>query len=252
MNDLKIKMDASSFLKIENIFLENDLDTCETIISNLLESKGVFLSKIRTEMSENPRILKQQQLEIKRPSLLSRQLRESAVFNHCKKIAADYFDGHAYYLFDHAIYKMPGSQTITPWHQDQAYLGSDIIIPSLHFWIPFQVTTIENGAMQFVEHKYSHLLPHVAAYTTNPHVLKVADKPTGNIYTMNINKGDVSIHDHLSLHSSTANKSTHIRKAWIIHFGQKPEWYKHWLKVRKYLFSSAPTKPSPDSNGTTE
>ncbi|PUA28567.1 MAG: hypothetical protein B0W54_19220 [Cellvibrio sp. 79] len=239
MKEIKGDLERAGFCRVKNVFSSEDLDYCEIIISSMMEKKGIFLDRLKTDMSSKfyPEC---QQLELTRPALLSAKLRKSLIYKRCHSIAKEYFGGRAYYLYDHAIFKMPNSPTITPWHQDQAYLGADVDIPSLHFWIPFQDTGIDNGAMQFVVGRHSELLKHQLAYQQNSHVLTVTDLPANDIFTMNINRGDVSLHTNLTLHSSLANNSELPRKAWIIHFGKKPEFYKWFYKV-KTLISKKPS-----------
>jgi len=138
-------------------------------------------------------------------------------------------------LFDHAIYKMPRGSTITPWHQDQAYLGKVPSVRSLHFWIPLQDTNSVSGCLRFVPGSHKNaLLPHASAYVGNPHVLSV-NLDAIRAVDVPLHKGDVSIHTSLTLHSAGANRSDAIRKAWIIHFGDKPRWFKHLMKARDLL-----------------
>lgn len=223
----------AGFYKLEKQFTHRELDACEKVLTQLLTGNNFSSAFLKKEMSSQIDSKKQQQVEILRPSLLSKQLRNSAVFKRCQTIAAHYFDADAYYLFDHAIFKMPGSSSITPWHQDQAYLDSELIIPSLHFWIPFQDTTANNGALRFAKGYQFALIPHKPAYPDNPRILEAIESPSQNIHTMDICRGDVSLHTHLTLHSATQNHSNEIRKAWVIHFGKSPSWHKHWSKLKR-------------------
>lgn len=234
MSELRELIQSQGFCRIQNIFPSEELDRCESILTTMMGSKEFFVGLLKSDMSSD-RDSSQQQLEMLRPSLLSGSLRRSQVYRQCHAIAKEYFGGSAYYLFDHAIFKMPKSTTITPWHQDQAYLGDDVLIPSLHFWIPFQDTDANNGTMQFIKEGPPKLLSHTLAYQHNSHVLRVADDFEKNSVNMNIHRGDVSVHTNFTLHSATANNSELPRKAWIIHFGQKPELYKKFLKAKNTI-----------------
>lgn len=234
MEEIRKSMQEQGFCRVQDVFLSEELDCCEKIITSIMERNGFFLGLLKTDMSVD-NDCERKQLELLRPSLLSVALRKSQIYKQCYSIAKEYFGGSAYYLFDHAIFKMPNSSTVTPWHQDQAYLGDDMIIPSLHFWIPFQNTDINNGAMQFVKGSHYELLEHKLAYQNNEHILTVVNTPENNIVNMVINRGDVSLHTNLTLHSSTANNSDLPRKAWILHFGRKPEFYKQLFKVRNFF-----------------
>lgn len=229
---LRSELGTKGFYKIENAFTQHELNACEQRLTHLMFRESRSVKMFKKNMSAQPGESKSGQMEILRPSLLCNSLRSSAVFKRCHAIAATYFAHKAYYLFDHAIFKMPQSTTITHWHQDQAYLDAGITLPSLHFWIPFQDTTAINGAMQFASAVPTGLQHHEQAYPDNPRILKVVNPPTENVHTMEICHGDVSIHTNLTLHSATQNRSHGVRKAWIIHFGPCPNWYKHWLRIR--------------------
>ena len=61
----------------------------------------------------------------------------------------------------HAIFKPAKHGATTPWHQDEAYWGSEWEYRSVSVWMPLQDVDEENGCMQFVagSHK-EEVLPH--------------------------------------------------------------------------------------------
>lgn len=225
------RMDVAGFSCLGGVFTSDEIDYCDNEITSLMGKKNFAMTLMKSDMSNNPGSGANQQVELIRPALFSLKLRRSEVFRRCYDIAKEYYGGKAHYLFDHAIYKMPRSSTVTHWHQDQAYLDARIMIPSIHFWIPFQDTNAGNGAMQFVAGSHKALLKHEPAYINNPGVLKVVNEPRENIVVMDIMRGSMSVHTNLTLHASMANQSNQTRKAWIIHFGQKSELHKRWLKL---------------------
>ncbi|HEY2401080.1 MAG TPA: phytanoyl-CoA dioxygenase family protein, partial [Steroidobacteraceae bacterium] len=82
----------------------------------------------------------------------------------CRDIASMLLGTPVGYQFDHAIFKPPMNQTATAWHQDEAYSHEAIPLRSVHFWIPLQPVTIENGCMWFVPGSNQNgLLPHHVA-----------------------------------------------------------------------------------------
>lgn len=228
-------LEADGFTHLRGVFHPRDLREVEAVLDALLVTTGsAALLARRRDLSEvwNPGIPRQP--EILRPSLAVPRLRRTSVYFKCRDVAAALLGCRAHYLFDHAIYKMPRSETHTPWHQDLAYLGEFAHgIRSLHFWIPLQDTTVEGGALMFVpgSHRWP-LLEHVPAYERNPHVLMAASNgfPTGCCVPLEY--GDASIHTHLTLHAAGPNRTDGIRKAWIVHFGDVPVWHKHVLKFR--------------------
>jgi ectoine hydroxylase-related dioxygenase (phytanoyl-CoA dioxygenase family) len=122
----------------------------------------------------------------------------------------------------------------------------------VHFWIPFQHTDAANGCLRFVPGSHrAALLPHVGAYATNPHVLKT-DYSGTVCREVPLRLGDVSIHTSLTLHASAPNHSNAVRKAWIIHFGDKPMWFKRLMQAREVIRRAAVHVSSYRSGGQPE
>jgi ectoine hydroxylase-related dioxygenase (phytanoyl-CoA dioxygenase family) len=235
----KTELEKHGFARVSRLFAERDLRAIEAIIDSLIFSRNPAYRSFKRDLSDRTAHRAASHPEFSRPTLAARQLKKSAVYLRCWEIAEVLLGSRPHYLFDHAIYKMPRSAVI-PWHQDQAYLGRSGRIRSLHFWIPFQDTDARRGALRFVpgSHK-SALLPHTSAYDGNPHVLTAPVPAHETSVELPLRQGDVSIHTNLTLHSSGPNHSDTVRKAWIIHFGNRPNWYKHLMQVVGYFSSGS-------------
>ena len=224
---------ANGFVEVDDIFSAAEIDVIEPHLDALvLGSRDRVAMPFRRELSCGTAAATRRQPEVSRPTLLVPQLKRTAVFQKCRELAGLLLGCPAHYLFDHAIYKMPFSATETPWHQDLAYLGEFASrIRSLHFWIPLQDTDATAGALRFVAGSHSWpLLTHVSAYEGNLHVLTIKDASGLQPVAVPVRRGGVCIHTPLTLHSAGVNDTSRIRKAWIVHFGDKPLWYKHLLK----------------------
>src|SRR3569833_2700619 len=109
-------------------------------------------------------------------------------------------------MFDHAIYKLPRNKASTAWHQDEAYSGRAIPLRSVHFWIPLQDATIDNGCMWFIPgSNHGGVLPHhVTAVRTTGTDYKPAGatistnniKPTKTKTNPQQNKNTTEQHPH--------------------------------------------------------
>jgi len=154
-------------------------------------------------------------------------LRRTQVFLRCRELARRILGVPVGYVFDHAIYKAPHNDRATAWHQDEAYNTQPIPLWALHFWIPLQPATVENGCMWFVPgSNHIGLLPH--------HVVHVrpggatADSVGATIATSSVDAsravacplevGGATIHHPLTLHYTGPNQSDDYRRAWILHF----------------------------------
>lgn len=77
----------------------------------------------------------------------------------------------------HAILKPAGYGAPTPWHQDEAYWGSDLEYCSLSVWIPLQEASVENGCLWFVpgSHKLEVQAHRCIGGDTRVHGLEMLD-----------------------------------------------------------------------------
>lgn len=173
--------------------------------------------------------------EINRPAGMLRALRRSPIMARCAELARQLSGHRARYLFDHAIYKSPGTHSETPWHQDVAFDPTrNERSKELHFWIPLQDVSAANGCMRFVRGSHrATMLPHVPVGGRGGHSLEAQVDPSsiGEIVECPIEAGGVTVHYATTLHGSTANHASSVRKAWIIHFDG-------WGRIGKLLPSN--------------
>jgi hypothetical protein len=158
--------------------------------------------------------------EINRPIAVEPRLRRTNVFRRCQAIARQMLGAPTYYRFDHAIYKPGGKSAPTHWHQDQAFVGMPRPLNSIHFWVPLQDATRENGCMWFVpgSHRSGHL--HHGVVTGCTHALHTVEVNPTDAVCCPIKAGGLTMHGPLTLHMTGANETAHMRRAWIIHFAK--------------------------------
>ncbi len=234
-------LEAHGFAAARRVLDPRDVAIVEGILDPIVLQRSLpALVGLRRDLSDDAVRTTPRQPEVTRPTLVAPSLKQTAVYAACRDLAADLLGCRAHYLFDHAIYKMPWSDTETPWHQDLAYLGRFAgSIRSLHFWIPLQDTSVEGGALRFVpgSHRWA-LLDHGRAYEHNPHVLQaIRSTDVLSAEAVPLSRGDVSIHTSRTLHASGPNRTAGTRKAWIIHFGDRSAASKHLMKLRNLMLS---------------
>ena len=166
--------------------------------------------------------------EINEAVKLAPELKNTLTYARCKEIARQFLGVPVGYMFDHAIYKLPRNNASTAWHQDEAYSARAIPLRSVHFWIPLQEATIDNGCMWFIPgSNLGAVLPHhvAAVRTTGPD-----HKPAGATIATNdvdptkavacpLPLGSATAHHPLTLHYTGANLTDDYRRVWILHFG---------------------------------
>ena len=166
--------------------------------------------------------------EINEVVRLEPRLRSTLAYTRCREIASTLLGTPVGYQFDHAIFKTPYNQAATAWHQDEAYSNEPIPLRSIHFWIPLQPVTIENGCMWFIPgSNRGELLPHHAASrrfngpqsqtTAATLATKIVDDSKAVACPLPI--GGATVHHPLTLHYTGPNQTDAWRKAWILHFG---------------------------------
>lgn len=165
--------------------------------------------------------------DIHRPSRTQSALLSTSAYQKCQHIADAYFESKAHHLYDHAIFKWPGSGRHYA-HQDQAFLGEHCLLDTLNFWIPLQATSRDNGTIEYADDNQTTYLPHHQCGRAF-----IVDQPyQPQLIPMDVALGDVTVHTNLKLHGSGENHSDTVRRAWIIHFGRQSHLYKRWLQMK--------------------
>ena len=166
--------------------------------------------------------------EINRVLRLKPELSRTLAFRRCQEIANALAGRSTRYSFDHAIYKQPFNETATPWHQDQAYTGHRRSLRTLHFWIPLQDATVENGCMHFVPGSHAlGLVPHQRSAPASPTLTAGAGKDVlARAVACPVPVGGLTVHTPLTLHYTGPNRTAEARRAWILHFGPFGRWAK--------------------------
>ena len=159
--------------------------------------------------------------EVNEAAVLEPRLRETLTYERCREVARHLLGVPVGYQFDHAIYKAPNNRTPTAWHQDEAYNHEPIPLRSIHFWIPLQPVSEENGCMWFIpgSHRGGLLNHGVTSRRGAGGTLAVDSLDASSAVACPLNVGGATIHHPLTLHYTGANQSREHRRAWILHFG---------------------------------
>lgn len=166
--------------------------------------------------------------EVNEALILEPRLRHTLTFARCREVARTLLGVPVGYQFDHAIFKPPHNQTPTAWHQDEAYSNEPIALRSVHFWIPLQAATQNNGCMWFIPgSNRGPVLPHRlvnkrlngANRMTAGGTLAAENVDASKAVACPLAAGGATVHHPLTLHYTGANQSDDYRKVWILHFG---------------------------------
>jgi ectoine hydroxylase-related dioxygenase (phytanoyl-CoA dioxygenase family) len=211
---------ADGFLAIPSLVPNAAIQEVRALLNPLFERFGELPCRVKRDLAATGVAgeASVRSAEINRPTLLDRRLKRSEVFRACHAIAAQVAGRAVAYTFDHAIYKAPLNQAETPWHQDHAYTGLRTPLRTVHFWIPLQDATVENGCMHFVPRSHLQGLKAHARHA-NGHVLSASNVDSSSAKACPLPVGGATIHSPLTLHYTGPNTTSTVRGAWIIHFG---------------------------------
>jgi hypothetical protein len=166
--------------------------------------------------------------EVNEALIIEPRLRNTLAYARCRRIARALLGVPVGYQFDHAIFKPPHNQTPTAWHQDEAYSNEPIPLRSVHFWIPLQAATENNGCMWFIPgsnrgevrpHRLVNRRLNGANRPIGSGTLAVENVDASNAVACPLVAGGATAHHPLTLHYTGANQSDDYRKVWIVHFG---------------------------------
>ena len=219
--DLSERFSRDGFAVLEHITTADDIARVRSLLDPLFEQfellgeRAFDLAGPRApgEAPKSP--------EVNEAAVLVPELRETLTYQRCREVARKLLGVPVGYQFDHAIYKPPHNETPTAWHQDEAYNQEPIPLRSIHFWIPLQAATVQNGCMWFMPgSNHGPLLTHrIASRRGAGGTLAVDGLDASAAVACPLALGGATIHHPLTLHYTGANQSSDYRRAWILHFG---------------------------------
>jgi ectoine hydroxylase-related dioxygenase (phytanoyl-CoA dioxygenase family) len=126
---------------------------------------------------------------------------------------------------DHAILKPALYGAPTPWHQDEAYWGSDFEYNALSVWMPLQEADLENGCMQFIpgSHLWEVQPHHCIDNDPRIHGLEIDTVDSSRAEACPLPPGGATFHLSRTLHYTAPNRSAQPRRAYILTFGTPPK-----------------------------
>jgi ectoine hydroxylase-related dioxygenase (phytanoyl-CoA dioxygenase family) len=90
---------------------------------------------------------------------------------------------------------------------------------TLHFWIPLQPVTANNGCLHFIPGSHQEgLHPHYLADGNDRYAITTHEVDTSRAVACPLSVGSATIHLPLTLHAALPNNTEHIRRAWALLF----------------------------------
>jgi phytanoyl-CoA hydroxylase len=119
--------------------------------------------------------------------------------------------------FDMLINKAPFTNTITPWHQDEAYWVNLPDKRAASCWLALDHATIDNGCMWFVPGSNLKAV-RVHEYAAQKGGALTCNAVEEEGICIELKPGSCSFHDGRTLHYSRGNSTDQQRRAFIINF----------------------------------
>lgn len=145
-----------------------------------------------------------------------------------QKVAQQLYGGtEMAYDYDQFLDKRPRkADAVFAWHQDMAYWPPTSLTPDTRtatFSLALDATRVANGCLKFIpgSHKAKVVRPHVPIGSTREDAHAIAikvDEAAEKVVYVEIDRGDVSIHDEYVVHGSAGNGTDGHRRTYVCAF----------------------------------
>ena len=219
---LREQLFADGFLSIEDFVTAADIEEVRALLSPYIDAEspsampaGVAANDIGEGLEGGDKILELVGMVATQPDLT-----QTRFFKKAMAYSTAMLGRGVRYRFDHVIDKSPQNDQPTPWHQDCA-CSSPITLSArkLHWWLPLQPATVENGCMQFVRGSHAGRIMRHEAYGVAGARRRTIDIPAAEVVACPLPVGGVTIHMPKTLHYTGPNTTSERRTAWIVHMG---------------------------------
>ena len=156
------RWNKDGFIVLPQFTAPEELAAISRLYNDFLADK-YDLNGFRSDLSgdDSPGKKVEKITQIMRPSLIVDELMRTATYARAIRIARQLMGDDMAIDFDMMIDKAPGTNAVTPWHQDAAYWPRMDDKRALSFWIALDRADRENGCMIVVrpDQYIAHILP---------------------------------------------------------------------------------------------
>jgi ectoine hydroxylase-related dioxygenase (phytanoyl-CoA dioxygenase family) len=208
----------NGYLKIENLLFPAEVEEYLNIYDQFLSGKievGANRSDLGAHLGGSKGV--ENITQIMWPSEFLPGLLNMAYHQRALAISKELMGADAEMDFDMLINKAPGTATITPWHQDEAYWVKVPDTRAASCWLTLDQATIENGCMWFVPgSNLKEVRPH--QYAAKKGGALQCDASEDEAVAVELSPGSCTFHHGRTLHYSRGNGTGSQRRAFIINF----------------------------------
>jgi phytanoyl-CoA hydroxylase len=209
---------AHGYVVVEDIITPEEVEQYKQIYDDFLSGKiavGANRSDLGANLGDNKKV--ENITQIMWPSEFVPGLLDLPYHQRALAISKELMGEDLEMDFDMLINKAPGTNTITPWHQDEAYWVNVPDKRASSCWLALDDATIDNGCMWFVPGSHlSPVRPHRFAAGAGGALTCDAAEEEG--LAVALKAGSCTFHQGRTLHYSRSNSTTGNRRAFIVNF----------------------------------
>lgn len=202
------------YLSFDNVLSLRELEKYRQLYEDFLNGT-IDTENHRSDLSGKGKE-KEQITQIMRPSLLMEGLQEMSLHQKTIKIAQDLLGEDMALDFDMLIDKAPFTNTLTPWHQDEAYWINMPDKRAVSCWVALDDAFKENGCMWYIPG--SHKLPLRPHWQTGKGGALACDAKEVEATAVALKAGSCTFHHGRTIHYSRGNSTKKRRRAFILNF----------------------------------
>ncbi|NTZ85522.1 phytanoyl-CoA dioxygenase family protein [Burkholderia metallica] len=221
--DLRSQFHHDGFAVIHRLIDASELAGLREIGHRLLSSRTGYAEGLMFDFYPEPNGCDAgpQLLQLHWASYFERRLSKLRVRCAAFDIAKALLGPDVRFAGDSFFLKQSRTDTVTPWHQDDAFTDARIEHREVNFWIPLQAVSVDNGCMQFIpgSHLYD-VLPHgpLGGDVTAHGLECVGGFDPARAVACPLMPGDCTVHAGRTLHAAGANCSDQPRYAYALNF----------------------------------
>ncbi|GEP96584.1 phytanoyl-CoA dioxygenase family protein [Chitinophaga cymbidii] len=208
----------NGYLTVENIITPDEIEQYKAIYNDFLSEKiktGGNRSDLGDGLGKSQ--AKENITQIMWPSDFVKELLTMPYHRRALAISRELIGADAEMDFDMLINKAPYSNTITPWHQDEAYWLNLPDKRAASCWLALDEATVDNGCMWFVPgSNLKEVRPHRFAGKEGGALTCDASEEEGTY--VELKRGSCTFHQGRTLHYSRGNSTGTDRRAFILNF----------------------------------
>ncbi|MBS1566048.1 MAG: phytanoyl-CoA dioxygenase family protein [Bacteroidetes bacterium] len=208
----------NGYLTVEQIISPEEVNAYKAIYDDFLSGK-IDVGSNRSDLGDGlgKSDARENITQIMWPSEFVAGLTEMAYHQRALAISRELMGDDAAMDFDMLINKAPYTNTVTPWHQDEAYWLDVPDKRAVSCWLALDPSTVDNGCMWFVPGSHlQSLRPHRFAGKKGGALMCDATESEG--LAVELKPGSCTFHHGRTLHYSRGNVTDSQRRAFIVNY----------------------------------